>query len=151
MFSRAVTKASTLKQRAKDAYKARRKNLPREQSVDQLLANAPLFASLSLDERAELADQCIVAEFRKGEVISQMGDYSDQMCLVARGAVRLSVEGTEVAAVEPDDPTGSAGAATSSSQPAAESGFQVGDSIEARAMVAVRREPKLKRTPQQRL
>ena len=79
----AVTKASTLKQRAKDAYKARRKNLPREQSVEQLLANAPLFASLSLDERAELADQCITAEFRKGEVVSQMGDYSDQMCLVS--------------------------------------------------------------------
>jgi CRP-like cAMP-binding protein len=100
MFSRAVTKASTLKQRARDAYKARRK-VVREQSVDQLLANAPLFASLSMDERADLADQCITAEFRKGEVISQMGDYSDQMCLVARGAVRLSVEGTEVAAVEP--------------------------------------------------
>ncbi len=99
MFSRAVTKASTLKQRAKDAYKARRK--VQQLSVDQLLANAPLFASLSLDERNELADQCITAEFRKGEVISQMGDYSDQMCLVARGAVRLSVEGTEVAAVEP--------------------------------------------------
>ena len=99
MFSRAVTKASTLKRRAKDAYKARRKVV--ERSVEQLLANAPLFASLSMDERAELADQCIAAEFRKGEVISQMGDYSDQMCLVARGAVRLSVEGTEVAAVEP--------------------------------------------------
>ena len=56
MFSRAVTKASTLKQRARDAYKARRK-VVREQSVDQLLANAPLFASLSMDERADLADQ----------------------------------------------------------------------------------------------
>ena len=54
-----------------------------------------------MEERTDLADQCIAAEFRKGEVISQMGDYSDQMCLVARGAVRLSVEGTEVAAVEP--------------------------------------------------
>ena len=99
MFSGAVRKASTLKQRARDAYKARRK--VQQLSVEQLLANAPLFASLSMEERTDLADQCIAAEFRKGEVISQMGDYSDQMCLVARGAVRLSVEGTEVAAVEP--------------------------------------------------
>ena len=101
MFSGAVRKASTLKQRARDAYKARRK----VQREGCLSTNSSRTRRSSLlvngRERTELADQCIAAEFRKGEVISQMGDYSDQMCLVARGAVRLSVEGTEVAAVEP--------------------------------------------------
>lgn len=99
LFLRAVTTTTMLKRRAKKAYT--RKKVPKEQSVDQLLAGAPLFASLSLSERGDLADHCIVAEFRHGDVISSTGDYSDQMCLVARGAVILSVESTEVATVEP--------------------------------------------------
>jgi len=99
LFSRAVTTTTMLKRRAKNVYK--RKKAPQEQSVDQLLRGAPLFASLSLSERGDLADHCIVAEFRNGDVISSTGDYSDQMCLVARGVVILSAEGTEVATVEP--------------------------------------------------
>ena len=46
-----------------------------EPTVEALLAAVPLFASLSRADRSALAEMCIVAEFRQGEVVARADEY----------------------------------------------------------------------------
>lgn len=59
-----------------------------EATIDpSLLAVVPLFAALSDEVRAELADSFVMERRRKGDVVIQAGDPGERFYVVARGAL----------------------------------------------------------------
>lgn len=62
----------------------------RERVMENLLAESPLFKSLSKDERETMRDSFEYREIRKGKVVVKEGDPGDSMFLIKSGEVSVS-------------------------------------------------------------
>jgi len=64
-------------------------------AVPETLAQVPLFALMSADERSALAEPMQARAYAKGQTIFTRGDVGDSLMVVERGRVEVFVETTE--------------------------------------------------------
>ncbi len=68
-----------------------------------LLARAPLFASVDAEGIARIASRVVEVEFPKDHVIARQGDVGTGFFLVASGSVRVVRDGETIAKLGPGD------------------------------------------------
>lgn len=68
-----------------------------------LLARAPLFASVDAEGIAQIASRVVEVEFPKDHVIARQGDVGTGFFLVASGSVRVVRDGETIAKLGPGD------------------------------------------------
>lgn len=68
-----------------------------------LLARAPLFASVDTEGIARIASRVVEVEFPKDHVIARQGDVGTGFFLVASGSVRVVRDGETIAKLGPGD------------------------------------------------
>jgi CRP-like cAMP-binding protein len=77
--------------------------MSRKRTVDQLLANVPLFAACSPAELGRIGRLCTPVDISAGTVLVREGSSGHEMFVIAAGTATVTIGGDVVAEVGPGD------------------------------------------------